>query len=816
MDINAKESIRRGIRAALTVAAGVGLIAATVAHGFAASAPPPWQRTETREPCSNFNVLRQPYFGDTHVHTTYSFDAVTGDVREDPRGAYSFAKGNQIGLPPYDAFDQPQRHAQLSRPLDFTAVTDHSEFFGEVHIALTPGSDGYDDPVCQDYRAAIPQFTQTLSPGIQAWPIRYTASTAPTRFDFCGVDYSNCLGQASLIWQDIQSAAEQYYDRTDACSFTSFVAYEWSGTPATPFPKNIHRNVIFRNEFVPALPITYVEEPTPQGLWAQLKTQCLDAGNGCDVLAIPHNSNLSGGLMFGNVEDAGGTPLISAAEAATRAAMEPLVELTQHKGDSECKPGVGQLTNDELCGFEKWNSEYIGFTTGTPQFAPSLFVRNALKIGLDLDQKIGANPFQFGVIGSTDTHNATPGNVRETQYDGHLGTRDATPENMTVGLGIGVIGGAESNPGGLAVVWAEENSRDALFAAMRRREAYSTSGTRPIVRFFGGRLSKVECGATDFVERGYQGGVPMGGEIGDAGGKPRFAVMAMKDPGEDALHPGTPLQRIQIVKGWVDGSGNTQEQVYDVATAIPGNPDDGSTVDTATCTPTSKGLDTLCTVWTDKDFDPAQRAFYYARVVEDPVCRWSTRLCNANGIDCSNPGAVPTAFANCCNPQYPKTIQERAVTSPIWYRPESIGKLRAKIQFGASPGTDVLTVKGKIRALPVSVDPNTQDLALTLQDDDTILNVTIPAGTMAPPTTTPGRFTYKDKTGSLGGVTSLSVNTKTGALSLKTVPMDLSDADRVGHMVEFKLAVGSYHASHSRLWGYATLTNGTTTLSTGS
>lgn len=777
--------------------------------GRTASGPPPWQRTEQRPPCANFNLLRNPYFGDVHVHTTYSFDAVTGDVRTGPLDAYHFAQGKPIPLPPYDAQNHPQRTVQLSRPLDFTAVTDHSEFFGETSLCLDPQSAAYRDPLCVTFRNGIPQLTETSSAGIAAFAVPYNSTWDPQtskRFSFCypngdtasGAGPQICQERASVIWNATQEAAARAYDDSAACTFTSFVGYEWTGTPNA---QNIHRNVIFRNNAVPGLPVSYVDESTPQGLWTALKKQCLDAPalNGrCDVLVIPHNSNLSNGLMFAGLEDANGDPLITAGEAAFRAAMEPLIEVVQHKGDSECRPGVGgALSNDELCGFEKWHSSFIGYMPpGPAEYSPLLYVRNALKLGLGLQQKIGVNPLQLGMIGSTDTHNSTPGNVREYENDGHLGTRDASPENLLVPLTSGIIGGIEANPGGLAVVWAEENSRDAIFSAMRRRETYSTSGTRPLVRFFGGELGGVTCGAPDFVERAYQTSVPMGGELGAAERSPRFAVLAMQDPGEDQRHPGTPLQRIQIVKGWIDNDGKPQEHVFDVA----GNPNDGSSVDTRTCTASSKGAPSLCTVWTDPDFTPSQRAFYYARVVEDPVCRWSTRLCNAQRIDCGKPDSVPPALATCCDARYPKTIQERALTSPIWYRPEAVGALHGEIRFGEAPRTDVLQLTARMGHLPAGADPQKDDVVLTMRDDDTIFNVTVPAAKLQQ--VSPGRFEYQDEHDSLRGLKRFVLAPDQGSLELTTVPMDLVLAHRSEHMVELQISVGTYQSAYSRLWTY--------------
>jgi hypothetical protein len=288
------------------------------------------------------------------------------------------------------------------------------------------------------------------------------------------------------------------------------------------------------------------------------------------------------------------------------------------------------------------------------------YVRDALATGVSELERIGANPFKLGIIGSTDTHFSAPGMVDEDQHQGH-------------GAGLafarhGILPFPDQprfNPGGLAVVWAEENSRDAIFAAMRRRETYGTSGPRMIVRFFGGwSFDSAMCISDDFAAIGYSQGVPMGSDLpARASEAPRFAVSALRDPGDGGA-PSTPLQRIQIVKVWSD-AGTPRQHVFDVA----GAPDNGAEVDLATCKPSNDGFDSLCAVWTDPAFDPSQAAAYYARVVENPSCRWNTYACNRHAVDCGDPSTYPGSLAQCCDPEIAKTIQERAWTSPIWFEP---------------------------------------------------------------------------------------------------------------------------------------------------
>ena len=768
----------------------IGALAALLAPccGLAESArpPAPWQRTEAHEPCASFDVLRNPYFGDTHVHTTQSVDAVLFNTLTTPRQAYEFAQGASLGLAPFDAEGKPAHTVQLGRPLDFAAVTDHSEGFGTQSVCFVPGFPGYDSTACQLLREAStsndPSLVQQVFLSLLLPVVLSPTPTLPA--DVCGTDGADCAARQSVFWLDDQAAAEEFYDRSSACTFTSFVAYEWTGTPNNA---NLHRNVIFRNAVVPALPVSYIDQPTPQGLWARLEAQCQGALAGCDWLAIPHNSNLSGpqGLMF-MPENADGSPL-TAADAATRAAMEPLVEIYQHKGSSECRPGVD--TADEQCGFEVVNrTVLVGPRNPTQTFPRLAFVRNALKEGLVQEQLLGVNPFRLGIVASTDTHNGDPGDVREDSYVGHVGVNDDSPEHNQLTL-TGTVALGEHSPAGLAVVWAEENSRDALFSAMRRRETYGTSGPRHLVRFFAGRYAKDLCADPEFVATGYRRGATMGAEIGPlrGGASPVFAVLAMKDPGDPGL-PGTPLQRIQIVKGWVDASGAVQEKVFDVA----GDGNNGAGVDLATCMPTGTGADSLCATWTDPEFRRDQRAFYYARVLENPTCRWSTYVCNRNAIDCSDPSAVPAAFALCCDPTVPKTIQERSWGSPIWYRPEGLGLVTAAVTYGRTAGTDRLEFTARLGP-GLRHDLATEDLRVVVRDDDDILDVAIPAGTL--------------RGGRVANFAGLELATFTqhgtgpAKLFVRTLPMDLARADRVDHMVEVEVRIGpTFVTSQSRLW----------------
>ncbi|MEM9255109.1 MAG: DUF3604 domain-containing protein [Pseudomonadota bacterium] len=638
---------------------------------------PPFERTEERAPCRNYDPLRRPYFGDFHVHTAWSFDANTQDTRNKPIDAYNFAKGKPMGIQPYDEDGNPTRTIQLDRPLDFTGITDHAEFMGEMRMCNTEGLDGYWHPVCFLHRHVPSLSFITLAARGMSYKQRWTG--------LCGEDKEICLGFASDTWADIQADTEAAYDRSEDCTFTSFVGYEW--TASTETGQNLHHNVIFRNAQVPDYALGWIESDSQVTLWDYLDEECVANTPGCDAVVIPHNANLSGGLMFETARlsnmDVPPEP-VTAEEAARRAHWNTLFEVMQHKGSSECDSRLPVWSEDEYCGFEKMGYDsFGGKNTGDLPFAtldflsPLLgderlpetvppgeanFLRYALKKGLQQQQELGVNSFKFGLISSTDTHIAAPGLAMEKNHPGHggagMGARDGVPAGLPDEL--------EYNPGGLAVLYAEENSRDALFAAMRRKEAYATTGTRPVLRFFGGwDYAGDLCSHADMVAQGYAGGVPMGGDLPtpeDPNQAPHFLVSAVMDSGT-VEYPGSPLQRMQLIKGWY-ADGELQEKVLDVAGG-----DNDASVDINTCEPTGSGHSQLCAVWQDRDFDPQAQAFYYARILENPVCRWSQRICAEAGVRCDNPDTVPEGMEGCCAPEHRKVIQERAWSSPIWYVP---------------------------------------------------------------------------------------------------------------------------------------------------
>ncbi len=465
--------------------------------------------TETRQPCAHRNPTRNLYFGDLHLHTRHSWDAYAYENRVTPREAYAFAQGAALRLAPLDAGGKGTRQVRLGRPLDFASVTDHSEFIGEVRVCTTPGTTAYDTDACKTFRKGS---TAAVTP----WGMRLVSPDGEKRIKgVCGADGAACLKAAGEVWQEMQKATEEAYDRTSACKFVSFHGYEYT---ATPVVTNLHRNVIFRNNKVTKLPISYYEEPNPWGLWDALRKRCLEAGTGCDTLVIPHNMNWSNGTMFHPEKKNPKKPKDPVAAAKLRLRLEPVMEIFQHKGDMECANGLtGMGGDDPLCTFEKIRAQPLpdcgdGWGWGAVQDSGCVsrldFVRGIYLEGLKQHKKLGLNPYRLGIMGSTDSHNGTPGLTWEKGFPGHVGTSDDTPAKR-LGAGNLTHRGHVNNGGGLAAVWAVERSRDAIFEAIRRREIYATSGPRIKVRFFGGwELPGDLCSRSDLARVATPGAWP--------------------------------------------------------------------------------------------------------------------------------------------------------------------------------------------------------------------------------------------------------------------------------------------------------------------
>ncbi|CAA0125264.1 Uncharacterised protein [Halioglobus japonicus] len=589
----------------------------------------------------------QPFFGDLHVHTRYSLDASTQGTRTTPEQAYRFAQGEALAIQPW-VDDASERSIQLDRPLDFAMVADHAELFGEVHMCSTPGVEGHESWECLVYRH---------------WPwgayylFNFMSSMQAAHLGLCGKNDAVCNRAAASPWQEMQQAAELHYDRSPDCVFTTFVGYEWTGTQPTS-GGNLHRNVVFRNADVPQLPISFIDRSAAEELWRALDEQCSQRDGNCESLAIPHNSNISAGYMFDGLRDNGSA--MTSEYARLRHRYEPLMEIMQKGGASECffEPGVSR---DELCDFERQPIDNLaGFNN--PPGPDTGFARKALGDGMSLRRRLGVNPYQLGFVASTDTHLGAPGAVSETNYVGHGDADVSAREEIPPGLPDKI----KNNPGGLAVLWAQENSRDALFEALQRREVYGTSGPRIVSRFFGGwNFSPTLCSDEDRIAQAYADGVAMGGQLVSASAsKPTFLVVARQDSGTVA-RPGTALQRVQIVKGWLTPDGDYREHVFDVA----GTADNGAAVDPQTCVTRGDSFRELCAVWADPDFQREAPAYYYSRVLENPSCRWSQRICLEKGVDCDRPETVGEGLQECCAPEHQSLIQERAWSSPIWYYP---------------------------------------------------------------------------------------------------------------------------------------------------
>lgn len=572
--------------------------------------------------------MRNAYFGETHMHTMFSLDAYIGDNRQTPDMAYRFAKG--------EAFDIHGVNKQLARPLDFAAVTDHSEYIGEMYSTTQPGAPGHDNPKLDQLRNLQSDDEK------RQWFYKYVISVNRGAGKPAHPDFFAGPSTVKSAWQIMVETAEQH---NDPGVFTAMVGFEWSGAPGGA---NLHRNVLFRDAHVPAAPISYLDVNTEEELWDWMRAQ---EAEGMQLLAISHNSNASKGRMFPNT-DSSGNPL-SLEYARTRQHYEPLIEMMQIKGNSEVHRKFWAA--DEFSDFE--NADSIQDNSGRIFHARD-FVRGGLKVGLQKQQELGVNPFAYGFVGGTDNHNGLMSDVAEDSFIGGHGPEDGTVERRrTAGVG-GWIDGKDLSIGSITGVWAIENTRAALWDAMKRRETFVTSGPRIKVRMFGGvDLTATPGDPVAMVEQGYQLGVPMGGELPAAGVAPTFTVYAQKDA------DGANLDRIQIIKGWVDLNGDVNETIIDVVwsgdrtiNAAGKLPPVGNTVDLTTAMFTNDiGAATLMGSWTDPNFDPTEGAFYYARALEIPTPRWTTYDAVRNNLPLLD--------------DVPAVIQERAWGSPIWYQP---------------------------------------------------------------------------------------------------------------------------------------------------
>ena len=585
------------------------------------------------------NPLRNAYFGDLHVHTTWSFDAFMFGNRTTPDDAYRFAKGDTILHP-------SGREMSLPQPLDFQSVTDHAIYMGMMRAMFDPESSVASHPMSVSLRQA--RSAAELREGFLSM---VDLLRGPRDQD--DLDNPQVHREA---WARIVEAAERH---NDPGSFTTFVGYEY--TSAAGNMENLHRNVIFRGSEVPEAPYSAHMSINPEDLWDWMDEQ---RAMGRDVLAIPHNSNGSDGWMF-RLTDFSGEPF-TPEYADQRMRNEPLVENTQVKGTSDTHPSLSP--NDEWADFEIMS---VKVATDEPSQPSGSYVREALVNGLVLEETQGFNPFKFGVIGSSDSH-VSAGSFEEDNYWAKIGLLDATPElrgsvplaEPTEESGMfAATRNSEYGASGLAVAWAESNTRDAIFDAFRRKETYSTSGPRMLLRFFAGYgFPEDIVSRPDGVEQADQLGVPMGADLSANGSEvPSFIVWTTRDAGS------APLQRLQIVKGWVE-DGEPREEVYDIACSdglspdLETNrcPDNGASVDLSTCDISADlGAASLSARWADPGFDASQRALYYVRVLENPTCRWST-------WDAIRNGTPP-------RPDLHATIQERAWSSPIWYMPAQEG-----------------------------------------------------------------------------------------------------------------------------------------------
>lgn len=580
----------------------------------------------------------QVFWGDTHLHTMVSVDAGTM-TRMTQEQAFRFARGEEVttthGL-----------RAKLDRPLDFLVVADHSEMYGLMPQLLSGDPSILSTDIGRRWYDALTSGDETV---VFNTAMEIVASLSG---DVAPIDSPKAIKSA---WHDYTELAERF---NDPGRFTALIGYEWTSEGGD----NIHRNVIFRDNASYAnqvVPFSQFDSKNPEDLWRHLAD--FEKRTGGDVLAIPHNGNLSNGRLFSD-KNFDGTPL-TAELAALRAEFEPVIETTQIKGDSEAHPFLSP--DDEFADFDTWDASNLNGTEAkTQDMLEFEYSREAFKTGLRLEKELGVNPFKVGQIGSTDAHTGMAAVGEDNFFGKHSGVE---PEpNRWQHLVIEApdpefsIYGWQQASGGYAGVWATENTREAIFDAFERREVYATTGSRMMVRLFGGwDFSEADALSRLPADIGYAKGVPMGGDLKSApdGKAPTFLFAALKDP-----YSGN-LDRIQIIKGWLNEDGTTSEKVYDVAwsgdrvkDADGKVPSVGNTVDVANATWTNTiGAPELIGVWTDPEFDPALKAVYYARVIEIPTPRWTAYEAYRFQVEMSD--------------EVPMTTTERAYTSPIWYTP---------------------------------------------------------------------------------------------------------------------------------------------------
>jgi hypothetical protein len=601
---------------------------------------------QSYSPYAGRNFPTSVYWGDTHLHTGMSMDAGAFGARLLPDDAHRFARGEELvsstGLP-----------VRLSRPLDFLVVADHSDNMGFFPRLLEGNPDFLADPTGRRWYEMIQEGGQTAVQVAVEIIQGLTQGTMPEALQSLpGTPaYRNA-------WQIAIDAAEQY---NEPGVYTAFHGYEWTSTEGGI---NLHRVVIMRDDgdkaemVLPATTVPPLGSPDPTYLWDWM--QDYEDKTGGDILAIAHNGNMSNGAMFSLTGHFDGQPM-DREYFETRARWEPLYEVTQIKGDGETHPFLSP--NDEFGDYETWDQGNLDLSElKTDDMLQYEYAREALKIGLQLEEEYGVNPYKFGLVGATDSHTGLATAQEDNFFGKHSG---AEPNELRVEHPMAKVGDAEYTgwgmvASGLQGVWARENTREALFDAMERKETYATTGSRMLVRFFGGwEFTEEDAQRRLPADVGYLKGVPMGGDLParpSGSGAPTFLVAALKD-----AYSGN-LDRIQIVKGWLE-NGERMEQVYDAVWAgdrQPGSdgrlPAIGNTVDVASATWTNTiGAPELVTTWSDPDFDPTQRAVYYARVIEIPTPRWTAYEAARYGIT--------------LDPEIPTVHQERAYTSPIWYTP---------------------------------------------------------------------------------------------------------------------------------------------------